>query len=84
MNIIYIFENWSDGDFEISKLKGNPRLESVTRIRKHTELLILCPDGENREFSFHCNYGFSDFRLHFVPFIPFRNRWKKKMHYWLY
>lgn len=67
------FRDWVDGDFEISKVKGKARLESETRINKHQELVVLCPDGENRTFSYHCNYGVKGFRLHFFPYIHKEN-----------
>ncbi|HFK5503060.1 TPA: hypothetical protein ACG0AG_001758 [Elizabethkingia anophelis] len=67
------FRDWVDGDFEISKVKGRPRLESETRINNYQELIVLCPDGKNRTFSYHCNYGVDGFRLHFFPYIPENN-----------
>ncbi|WP_117881086.1 hypothetical protein [Aureibaculum luteum] len=62
------FSNWENGDFERNGFGGDSRLESETRQKKlKTQLTIECPDNENRLFSFHCNYGTKDLRLHFFP-----------------
>jgi hypothetical protein len=67
------FTNWKDGDFDPSKLGGRPRLESDTRIKNFgKQLMINCPDGEERLFSFHCNYGMHGFRMHFFPDVKSR------------
>jgi hypothetical protein len=62
------FSQWVSGDFDITKIGGNPRLESESRINNFkNELMIQCPDGLNRLFSYHCNFGLDGFRLHFIP-----------------
>ena len=67
------FNNWKDGDFDLSVLGGRPRRESETRERNFkNELSIKCPDNLSRFFTLHCNYGFSDLRLHFFPDVNSR------------
>ena len=62
------FSKWENGDFERHGFGGDPRIESDTRQVKHEgQLTVKCPDNENRLFSFHCNYGTKDLRLHFFP-----------------
>jgi|GEM_PF-1809678 len=67
------FSKWKNGDFERNGFGGDPRLESDTREKKFKKnLTIECPDKENRMFSFHCNFGTRDLRLHFFPDVEKR------------
>lgn len=62
------FSNWTTGDFDISAVTGNARLESETRQTKfNRNLTIICPDGQRRFFNLHCNYGVWGYRIHFFP-----------------
>ena len=62
------FSKWENGDFDYHAIGGDLRLESDGRIKKHNkELTIRCPDGNDRLFSFHCNYGIWGKRMHFFP-----------------
>lgn len=65
---LFEFENyfscWENGDFDRTKINGNPRPESKTR-KKLNDLKILCPDGDTKIFSLHCDFGFKGNRLHF-------------------
>ncbi len=67
------FMSWTNGVFDHTALSGKVRPESSTRETKYnTELTVKCPDGINRFFTLHCNYGVYGYRLHFCPDITSR------------
>lgn len=67
------FTSWTAGAFDYTALSGRVRPESSTRESKYnTELTVQCPDGINRFFTLHCNFGVSGYRLHFCPDITSR------------
>jgi len=62
------FSGWETGAFDIKGISGDVRLESETRLNNYiNDMTFLCPDGIERVFSLHCDYGVWGFRLHFFP-----------------
>ena len=56
------------GEFDADALPSKVTPESETRLRDFAaELTRACPDGENREFSWHARFTPGAWRLHFYP-----------------
>jgi hypothetical protein len=52
-----------------SDFRSKASLESDSRLREFkNELIILCPDSIQREFSWHCRFTPGAGRIHFIPY----------------
>jgi hypothetical protein len=61
-------ETWQDGPFASQDIPGKISVESqATLSRYEKEHTFLCPDGENRVFSWHCRVTPEPWRIYFDP-----------------
>jgi hypothetical protein len=60
--------NWIGGSFDQTVLPSRVSPESESTIKEHgNEITFLCPDGENRLFTWHARLTPGAWRLHFYP-----------------
>ncbi|MCP4150918.1 MAG: hypothetical protein GY757_24440 [bacterium] len=63
-----VCSTWTKGVFTGENFPSKVTPESESRLSKFKkELMIMCPDGESREFSWHLRYTPGAGRIHFVP-----------------
>ena len=61
-------EDWHDGSFSPQDIAGKITVESDATLTMYAkEHIFLCPDGEERKFSWHCRVTPEPWRIYFFP-----------------